>query len=68
MILKTYYDNEEVKRVQRNLNSNEIHYQLNNKSNLTNFRGSIATYTEVNLLIKASDYAKAYNLLLDSFL
>ena len=51
MLLKTYYEKEEVERILHKLDTNNIAYQVNNKSNITNFRIPHATFVEIDLLI-----------------
>ena len=64
-ILNTYYEKEEVLRIIHELNNNDISYRIIDKSKLTNFRVPSSTYVEIDLLIRASDYEKAFNLLIE---
>ena len=64
ILSKTYYNKLEIERVLVILSDNEIEYKINDKSNFSNFRVPQSTYIEVDLLIKVSDYKKAYYLLM----
>ena len=63
--LITYYDIGPVRKIVLLLDKEKIDFKAVNKSNQTNYRVPMSTYTEIDVMVNKNDFEKAEQVLKD---
>jgi hypothetical protein len=63
--LITYYDIGPVRKIVLLLDKEKIDFKAVNKSNQTNYRVPMSTYTEIDVMVNKDDFEKAEQILKD---